>query len=626
MPDNTYPSPTTKIRSADPRVFTSPEVLNHLAKVVWQDVEGNLAFTTESAKVAAAQTAWARQMPPTIFELKEGKLYHASGFQLCSTLIVIGDDGLIVVDPGENDDRAAATRKVFAQFSELPVKGVVYTHRHPDHAFGAAGWGVTQEQVDSGEVKIIASENFVPNLVEDTGVVGPILTQRTAYSGPYLGPGEDGWVTIGLGPDFQTGPLSLFMPNVLVDEFEPLQITIAGESMVVFGAYGDAGTDEVDLYLPQHRHVHGSETIQGETFPNLYTLRGTGYRNPTLWYKGIDRLLPYARKADTYSGSHMRAWVGNEFIVERITNYRDAIQYVHDQAVYHINRGYKLDQLADAVVLPPQFAQDPWLMEFYGTVAHSVRNIYAGLIGWFQGDATELARPGFFELSHKYVDAMGGRDQVLALARRAVGDKEFGWAAEVLTHVTRVDPGDTEACEVKAEALRQWGYLQTNIYWRTLALSAAGELDGTLDRSAPWNFADPVIVGALPTNKILETFRVRLNATRAQGKEIVIGLAVTDTGEEATYHVRNQVAVFHDTAPEAPDATVRATKAQMLQMFATGQVLTGTVDGTEAPVVEFLDLLDQFEPNEINLALPNDAVDFPDPAVRADQPAKSNAP
>ncbi|MEG3615180.1 alkyl sulfatase dimerization domain-containing protein [Isoptericola haloaureus] len=606
MADKLASGSTVTVRSDDPTVFTNPDVLSHLAKVVWQDVDGNLAFTTESPKVAAAQTAWARQMPPTIFELVEGRLYHASGFQLCSTLIVVGDDGLTIVDPGENDDRAAATREVFAQFSDLPVKGVVYTHRHPDHAFGAAGWGVTQEQVDSGEVKIIASENFVPNLVEDTGVVGPILTQRTAYSGPYLGPGEDGWITIGLGPDFRTGPLSLFMPNVLVDEFEPLEVTVAGESMVVFGAYGDAGTDEICLYLPEHRHVHGSETIQGETFPNLYTLRGTGYRNPTLWYKGIDRLLPYARKADSYSGSHMRAWVGNDFIVERVTNYRDAIQYVHDQTVHHINRGYKLDQLAEAVVLPHQFAQDPWLMEFYGSVAHSVRNIYAGLIGWFQGDATELARPGFFELSRKYVAAMGGRDQVLALARQAVADEEFGWSAELLTHVTRENPDDKEARDVKAEALRQWGYLQTNIYWRTLALSAAGELDGTLDRSAPWNFADPVIVAALPTTKILDTFRVRLNAERATGKEIVIGLDVTDTGEKATYHVRNQVAVFHDTAPDAPDATVRATKAAMLQMFATGKAPEHTVAGSEAAVAEFLHLLDTFEPNKIDLVLPND--------------------
>ncbi len=593
------------VRSADPTVFDNPDVLSHLAKVVWRDEDGNLAFTEESPKIAPAQTAWARQMPPTIYELVEGKIYQAAGFQLCSTMIVVGDDGLVVVDPGENDTAAAATMGAFSQFSDLPTKAVVYTHRHPDHAFGSAGFGVTQEQVDSGAVKIIASEHFVPNLVKDTGVVGNILTQRTAYSAPYAGRGEDGWVTIGLGPSFTVGPLSLFMPNVEVDEFEPLEIDIVGEKFVFFGAYGDAGTDEICVYMPDYRHVHGSETIQGETFPNLYTLRGTSFRDPTLWYKGVDRLLAYARKSDTYSGSHMRSWVGNDFIVERITNYRDAIQYVHDQSVYWINRGYKMDQLAETVVLPEQFANDPWLMEFYGSVAHSVRNFYAGLIGWYQGDATELARPGFSEISGRYVEAMGGRDNVLEIAQKAVDAEDYGWAAEVLTHVTRHDPDDTAAKNLKAEALRQWAYLQTNIYWRGFALTGAGELDGTLDRSMAWSFADPVIVQALPTNAILETFRVNLNAERAKGKNLVIGIEVTDTGEKATFHIRNQVAVFHEEAPESPAATITGTKEQVLNCFLTNKATEDNIEGSKDAVEEFFSLLDPVRPNDVNLVLPN---------------------
>ncbi len=594
------------VRSTDPEIFTNPEVLKHLAKVVWADPGGNLAFTEESSKVAPAQTAWARQMDPTIFEVVEGRIYHASGFQLCSTMIIVGDEGLIIVDPGENDGRAAATRAAFAQFSDLPVKAVVYSHRHPDHAFGAKGWGVTDEQVASGEVAIIASENFVTNLINDTGVVGNILSQRTAYSGPYLGRGEEGFVNIGLGPSFTAGQLSLFLPTVEVPEFDPLTITIAGVEVVFFGAYGDADTDEICLYVPEYRHVHGSETIQGETFPNLYTLRGTGFRDPSKWAGGIDRLLPYAEKSDTYSGSHMRAWVGNEFIVERITNYRDAIQFVFDQSVYWMNLGYKMEQLAEKVILPDNLARDPWLMEYYGTVAHSVRNVYTGLLGWYQADATELARPGFSDLARRYVDAIGGRDAVVAQASTALDAGDYGWAAELLTHVTRVDPDDTEARGLKAKALREWGYLQTNIYWRCMALSAAGELDGTLDRSIVWNFADPAIVAVLPTTKILKTFRVRLNAERAQGVGLVVGIDVTDTGEKGTFRVRNQVAAFReDVIDDDADVVLAGTKQQVLGAFIAGSAGDTTVTGDAAALASFFGLLDQITPNGVNLVLPN---------------------
>ena len=78
-----------------------------------------------------------------------------------------------------------------------------------------------------------------------------------------------------------------FRPTVIIEDFKPSKLNIAGEELFVFGAYGDAGTDEIAFYLPKYRHLHGSETIQGETFFNLYTLRGTSYRDVTKWYKAM---------------------------------------------------------------------------------------------------------------------------------------------------------------------------------------------------------------------------------------------------------------------------------------------------------------------------------------------------
>jgi alkyl sulfatase BDS1-like metallo-beta-lactamase superfamily hydrolase len=395
------------------------------------------------------------------------------------------------------------------------------------------------------------------------------------------------------------------MPNVLVSNDEPLKITVSGIDMEVFGAYGDAGDDEVDIYFPQFKHVHGSETIQGETFPNLYTLRGTKYRDVQEWYKGIDTLSEYAQKSNTYSGSHMRAWVGHDFINERITNYRDAIQFVHDQSIYNINRGIKRDELAEKVVLPENLANDPWLGEYYGTVAHSVRNIYNGYLGWWDGDATKLARPGVKDMAQDYVDAMGGEDKVIDIARDAYAEKNYGWAAEVLTHVNNADPDNMEARDLKAQALREWGYAQTNIYWRGYAISNAAELDGTLDRSVAWDFANPAIVKVLPTTKILETERVNLNADRAQGKELSINIKVSDTGEVANYTVRNEIAVFSLEQDPSADATLSGKKLEVLGYFASGDVSNATIEGNSQSVDTFFSLFDHNKANDINLVLPN---------------------
>lgn len=113
--------------------------------------------------------------------------------------------------------------------------------------------------------------------------------------------------------------------------------------------------------------------------------------------------------------------------------------------------------------------------------SHCVRAIYEGTLGWFSGDATELAAPLHGERARRYVDALGGRDAVLNKARAAHQAGDYGWAAELLTHLIRTDTTDTEAREAKASALRQWGYLQKNIYWRSMAIGGANELEDAID-------------------------------------------------------------------------------------------------------------------------------------------------
>ncbi|MCK7598971.1 MBL fold metallo-hydrolase [Microbulbifer sp. CAU 1566] len=595
------------VRSQDPANFNSKKVLDNLMPHIWQGE--NLAYTKPADTVARAATEYAKMMPESIQEVVKDKIYHTYGFQIASTLIAIGDDGLIVIDPGSDDDSAKATHEAFIKAvpaaANLPVTAIVYTHRHPDHAFGSAGWGVTQQDVDSGKVKIIASEHFLENLINDVGVVGNILTQRTAYAAGYLPVSAEGFVHGGIGPVFGAGPISFYLPTDTVKTGQPLKLKVSGIDMEVFHAYGDAGTDEVDVYFPEFRHVHGSETIQGETFPNLYTLRGTSYRDVEAWMEGVDILLAYAQKSDTYSGSHMRAWKGNDFITERIRNYRDAIQYVHDQAIYWTNLGYTRDELAEKVVLPEPFASDPWLQEYYGTVAHSVRNIYGGYIGWWEGDPTQLARPAPKKLSEQYVRVMGGRDAILKEGRKAIDNKDYGWAAELLTHQINVDPKDMEARKLKAEALRKWGYLQTNIYWRGFGIAASKELDGTLDRSQPWNFADPAIVKVLPTKSFLKTMRVRLNADRAADAKVNVQFVVSDTNEAVGFKVRNKIAAFIDGKMAKPDATITGTKLAILKTIATGKLAEGvTVSGDKAAATKFLGLFDIITPNDVNLVLP----------------------
>ncbi|MFD1063027.1 alkyl sulfatase dimerization domain-containing protein [Winogradskyella litorisediminis] len=586
--------------------YADQEILKNLAPI--RARFDNYAITKESEFINNRMTSFGKQMPKTIYEPVKDKAFLMSGWQLTSTLIVVGDNGLIVVDPGESDEASERILNDFRKETNIqfPVKAVVYTHRHPDHSFGSAGMGVTQEQVDNGDVKIFAHHQFMDYLANDASVVGSILTERTAYGGAsYLGQNEKGLVHAGLGPTFAGGKISFYRPTNIVKD--KLQTEVAGVKMVLFEAYGDA-EDEIDVFFPDLKHVHGSETIQGESFPNLYTLRGTKYRDLVKWYKGVDNLLDYAKQSDSYSHSHMRSWVGNDFIVERIQNYRDAIQFTHDQSIFHMNQGATREELVNLVSLPENLKKDPWLQEFYGSVEHVVRNVYNGYLGWYSGDATELAAPSFKRKAELYISAMGGRDNVLKIANEAIEAKDYGWAMEITTHLVRSNPEDQEARDLKGKAMQAWGYDQANIYYRNFALSGAKELDGTLDKSGAFDFANPVIIEQFGIGTILENLRVKIDASKAINADFKIGFKITDRNEQYGFHVRNGISAFYNYVPDNSNLVISIPstvvydfvlgKGRVIDVINSGK---GRAEGDLSQLETFMNYFDFSKPN-INLS------------------------
>jgi alkyl sulfatase BDS1-like metallo-beta-lactamase superfamily hydrolase len=82
------------------------------------------------------------------------------------------------------------------------------------------------------------------------------------------------------------------------------------------------------------------------------------------------------------NASHGRPVSGTAAVADVLSVYRDAIQFIHDQAIRHMNRGLTQDELADAIpALPPHLAEHSWLGEYYGTVKHSVRQVSSGQLG-----------------------------------------------------------------------------------------------------------------------------------------------------------------------------------------------------------------------------------------------------
>lgn len=499
-------------------------------------------------------------------------VYSAVGWGLANIIMVVGDDGIIIVDTGEDVDSAAAVFAEFRKISTLPVKAVIYTHFHPDHINGVKAF-VSEEQVWSGEVQIIAHETLLENVINQGDTVGPILGMRSAYtSGVFLDPAESQDMNFGIGPRPNVGRGSFIAPTVTFADRK--RMTIAGVELELRHVPSEA-PDEVAVYLVANRVLLSAETLQGPTMPNIHTLRGTKFRDPKVWYQSLDVLRSY--EADYMVPAHGQPVSGKDEVERVLRVTRDGIQFVHDQTIRYMNKGYTPDELAGLVVFPDYLANEkPWLREYYGTVKHSVRQIYQGYLGWFTGDPVALDPIPPVESARRHVELMGGRDIVLSKAQEAYAAGDFQWAAELATYLIRINHEDMDARQLKAASFRNQGYAQINANWRNWYLTSARELDGSLDIAAVQRriaaaMSSPDFFAALPMSKILEGLSVRLRAEQTLDTHIQVAFEITDTGETHAVEIRRGVAQFHENAAPAPDVTLSGKRQTILGLL-LGQV------------------------------------------------------
>src|SRR5687768_11750763 len=89
---------------------------------------------------AAALMEHGKEFEKGIVEVTPG-VHVAIGYGIANSILLVGDDGIVVVDTMETVEEATALNAEFRKLAPgKPLKAIVYTHNHPDHTFGAAGY------------------------------------------------------------------------------------------------------------------------------------------------------------------------------------------------------------------------------------------------------------------------------------------------------------------------------------------------------------------------------------------------------------------------------------------------------------------------------------------------------
>lgn len=537
-----------------------------------------------------------------LYEVGEG-IYQVRGIDLANMSFIRGDSGWIVVDPLTMTETAEAGLALVREHVEdLPVSAVILTHSHADH-FGGVRGVVSDSDVESRGVQIIAPAHFFEESVNENLMAGNHMSRRAGYMyGNLIPKSPEGTVGSGLGTTTAVGTFTIMGPTTEISE-TPTWLKVDGVQMVFMNTPGAEAPAELMFYMPEKNAFCQAEEIN-HTLHNLLTLRGAQVRNGLKWSKYIHEAIElFGDDVEISFGSHHWPTWGNEEVVELWKVQRDTYRYLHDEVLRLANHGYTLHEVAEEVALPDSLAKAFASRGYYGTINHNAKAQYQLYFGYFTGNPADLYPLPPDQAGVKFVEYMGGSDNVIAKARGDYDNGDYRWAATALNYVVFAEPDNENARQLLANVYTQLGYQSESGPWRNFYLTGAKELrDGVNAMPVP-NTASPDIVKNLGLETYLDFLGVSLNHPKAAGKVITLNFVMPDRDERFVVYIENGVLNYTlGKQVDHADATVTIDRA-VLDSINLGQTTIAdamqsgdvTVDGDADRFMEFLGLLDRFE-------------------------------
>ncbi|MHA6622656.1 alkyl/aryl-sulfatase [Pseudonocardia sp. DLS-67] len=540
-----------------------------------------------------------------LYEVTEG-IYQVRGMDLSNMTLVEGRSGVIVIDPLISTETAAAALALYrAHRGDRPVTGMIYTHSHVDH-FGGVRGVISGDDVDAGRVPVLAPEGFVEHAVAENVYAGTAMARRAAYMfGAALPVGPAGQMGAGLGMTTSTGTVTLIPPTVDITRTGQEE-TIDGVRIAFQVTPGTEAPAEMNFLFPDRGALCMAENAT-HTLHNLLTLRGALVRDPHAWAHYLTEAIElFADFTEVEFASHHWPTWGRDRVEQLLSEQRDLYAYQHDQTLRLLNRGYVGAEIAELLEMPPALDTAWNTHGYYGSVSHNVKAIYQRYMGWFDGNPAHLWPHPPEQAGRRYVEAIGGADALLQVAKRAYVAGDFRWVAELVGHLVFAEPGHADARELQAAALEQLGFGAENGTWRNFFLTGAFELRGGTT-GTPTETASPDMMAQLSLGQLLDSLAIRVNGPQAWDLRVGIEWMITGpdgTEERHWSRLRNGV-LTHGTGSGRgdADATVRIDRQALLALL-SGRTGAGeleragnlTVDGARDVLDRLLGVLDTPDP------------------------------
>jgi len=537
-----------------------------------------------------------------LFEVTEG-VYQIRNLDLSNMTIIEGKEGITVIDPLVSAETAKVGMDLyFKNRGNKPVIAVIYTHSHVDHYGGVRGV-VDEADVKSGKVKIYAPAGFMDEAVSENIMAGNVMSRRASYMyGNLLKPDVKGQVGAGLGTTTSAGTVTLIAPTNYITKTGQKE-TIDGLTYDFMMAPGSEAPSEMLWYIEEKKLIEAAEDVT-HTLHNTYSLRGAKIRDPLAWSKYInDAINRWGDKAEIIMAQHHWPTWGNENVVNLMKGQRDMYRYINDQTLRLANTGLTRDEIAANFKLPEGLAKTWASRGYYGSVSHDVKATYVLYLGWFDGNPATLDELPPEEAAKKFVEYMGGADNILQKAKTDYEQGNYRWVAQVVSKVVFADPNNEAARHLEADALEQLGYQAESGPWRNFYLTGAQELRNGVQKLPTPNTASPDTVKAMSPEMFFDYLGVHINGEKAANAKAVFNIDLGSDGGKYKLELENGV-LNHTAGAEAKDAdaTIALNRETLNKIILKEETLKQAEDkgevkvtGNGAKLDEMLGYMDKFE-------------------------------
>lgn len=393
--------------------------LNDAAAVILEDVWDRSPAWLESIRVDEPLRSWLTSAYRETLKVTE-RIWREE--YSCNSYLVKTASGSIIIDPGGASSPASWLLK---ETADSPVQAILLTHAHDDHRQGIALWR------GGREVPVIAQREHVDFLALNDRLA-PFYSARFAAQNGLPKPP----VTSPTSTPVEATILFADEHTLILDDLHVRLIHTGGET-----------PDTSLIWIPELGAAFIADNFY-TSFPNLYTLRGTRPRWALDYVKALDQAL--ALSPELLLPGHGEPVVGRDQVRQRLQKYRDAIMYIHDAVIAGMNAGKDVHTLMREIALPPELA----LPEGFGRVSWSVRGIFEGYAGWFDGNPSSMYAEPVSSIHPDLVELAGGPDAVVTRAHALLDGGDAVRALHLTDVALAASPAHRGALAARIAALQ----------------------------------------------------------------------------------------------------------------------------------------------------------------------------